>query len=194
MTFQQTLLSAALLAAMFATAPVAAQDTTTDTEVVADASVPKDRLVDRYADLVGDEASADALVTTLREGGEFTVTTTETRTVVDENGDPVLDANGNEQTETVTVTETVENPNGPMGWGEVNITLAMAEKLLESKGVEIQEYVIDGGGPKREEMIQRAKGRSTVPQIFIDGRHIGGCNDLYALEHDGKLNDLLGAS
>ena len=66
--------------------------------------------------------------------------------------------------------------------------------LLESKGVEFQEYVIDGGGPKREEMIQRANGRSTVPQIFIDGRHIGGCNDLYALEHDGKLNDLLGAS
>ena len=66
--------------------------------------------------------------------------------------------------------------------------------LLESKGVEFQEYVIDGGGAKREEMIQRAHGRSTVPQIFIDGRHIGGCNDLYALEHDGKLNDLLGAS
>ena len=65
--------------------------------------------------------------------------------------------------------------------------------LLESKGVEFQEYVIDGGGPKREEMIQRANGRSTVPQIFIDGRHIGGCNDLYALEHDGKLNALLGA-
>ena len=63
--------------------------------------------------------------------------------------------------------------------------------LLESKGVEFQEYVIDGGGPKREEMIQRANGRSTVPQIFIDGRHIGGCNDLYALEHDGKLNTLL---
>ena len=71
---------------------------------------------------------------------------------------------------------------------------ARALHLLESKGVEIQEYVIDGGGPKREEMIQRAHGRSTVPQIFIDGRHIGGCNDLYALEHDGKLNDLLGAS
>lgn len=66
--------------------------------------------------------------------------------------------------------------------------------LLESKGVEFQEYVIDGGGPKREEMIQRANGRSTVPQIFIDGRHIGGCNDLYALEHDGKLNTLLGTS
>jgi glutaredoxin 3 len=66
-----------------------------------------------------------------------------------------------------------------------------ARHLLESKGVVIAEYVIDGGGAKREEMIQRAMGRSTVPQIFIDGRHVGGCNDLFALERDGKLDELL---
>ncbi len=66
-----------------------------------------------------------------------------------------------------------------------------ARSLLEAKGVEFDEYVIDGGGPKREEMIQRASGRTTVPQIFIDGRHVGGCTDLFALERDGKLNDLL---
>lgn len=68
-----------------------------------------------------------------------------------------------------------------------------ARSLLESKGVEFQEYVIDGGGPKREEMIQRANGRTTVPQIFIDGRHIGGCNDLLALERDGVLSEMLAA-
>ena len=68
-----------------------------------------------------------------------------------------------------------------------------ARSLLESKGIEFEEYVIDGGGPKREEMIQRAGGRTTVPQIFIDGRHIGGCTDLLALERDGKLSDLLTA-
>ena len=68
-----------------------------------------------------------------------------------------------------------------------------ARSLLEDKGVEFDEYVIDGGGPKREEMIQRANGRTTVPQIFIDGRHIGGCTDLLALERDGKLADLLTA-
>ena len=68
-----------------------------------------------------------------------------------------------------------------------------ARHLLEAKGVELEEYVIDGGGPKREEMIQRANGRTTVPQIFIDGRHVGGCNDLYALEREGKLNELLAA-
>ena len=68
-----------------------------------------------------------------------------------------------------------------------------ARHLLESKGVKFEEYVIDGGGPKREEMIQRANGRTTVPQIFIDGRHVGGCNDLYDLEREGKLNKLLTA-
>jgi glutaredoxin 3 len=66
-----------------------------------------------------------------------------------------------------------------------------ARGLLQAKGVTIEEYVIDGGGPKREEMIQRANGRTTVPQIFIDGRHVGGCNDLFALERDGKLDAML---
>ena len=66
-----------------------------------------------------------------------------------------------------------------------------ALSLLESKGVEFEEYVIDGGGPKRQEMIQRANGRTTVPQIFIDGRHIGGCDDLRALDAAGKLDPLL---
>lgn len=66
-----------------------------------------------------------------------------------------------------------------------------ARHLLESKGVVIEDYVIDGGGPKRDEMIQRAMGRTTVPQIFIDGRHVGGCNDLFQLERDGKLDQLL---
>lgn len=68
-----------------------------------------------------------------------------------------------------------------------------ARELLEAKGIEFEEYVIDGGGPKREEMIQRAGGRTTVPQIFIDGRHVGGCSDLLALERDGRLSELLGA-
>jgi glutaredoxin 3 len=66
-----------------------------------------------------------------------------------------------------------------------------ARDLLDSKGVTYEEYVIDGGGPKREEMIQRANGRTTVPQIFIDGFHVGGCNDLLDLEREGKLDNLL---
>jgi len=49
-----------------------------------------------------------------------------------------------------------------------------AQKLLESKGVDYEAHELTWGSPLREEMIQRAKGRTTVPQIFIDGQHIGG--------------------
>jgi len=63
--------------------------------------------------------------------------------------------------------------------------------LLRSKGVEFREYAVDGGGPRREEMIERSGGRTTVPQIFIEGRHVGGCNDLLALEREGRLDELL---
>ena len=68
-----------------------------------------------------------------------------------------------------------------------------AKRLLDSKGVEYKEIGIDMGGPDREMMIQRANGRTTVPQIFIDGRHIGGCDDLYALERAGQLDRLIAA-
>ncbi|GAA4040094.1 glutaredoxin 3 [Sphingomonas rosea] len=67
-----------------------------------------------------------------------------------------------------------------------------ANDLLRGKGVEPTIYNIDAGGPKREEMIQRS-GRMTVPQIFIDGQHVGGCDDLFALERAGKLDAMLAA-
>ena len=66
-----------------------------------------------------------------------------------------------------------------------------AKKLLEAKGVDFQEYDISLGGPKRAEMLQRAHGRSTVPQIFIDDRHVGGSDDLHELERSGRLDPLL---
>jgi glutaredoxin 3 len=66
-----------------------------------------------------------------------------------------------------------------------------AAHLLQTKGVDVRTYPVDGGGPKREEMIQRANGRTTVPQIFIDDRHIGGCDDLFELERAGSLDRLL---
>jgi glutaredoxin 3 len=68
-----------------------------------------------------------------------------------------------------------------------------AKRLLETKRIGFLEYLIDGDADKRQEMIHRANGRTTVPQIFIDGRHVGGCSELLALESDGKLNDLLDA-
>jgi len=68
---------------------------------------------------------------------------------------------------------------------------ARAKRLLESKGVDFEETDISMGGEKREEMIQRAGGRTTVPQIFIDGRHIGGSDDLADLDGAGRLDPLL---
>lgn len=68
---------------------------------------------------------------------------------------------------------------------------ARAKKLLSSKDVEFEEYEISGGGEKRAEMIQRANGRTTVPQIFIDDHHVGGSDDLAELEREGKLDALL---
>ena len=68
-----------------------------------------------------------------------------------------------------------------------------AMRLLADKGVEPREYDITFGGPQRAEMIQRANGRTTVPQVFIDGRHIGGSDDLAALDRQGGLDPLLAA-
>ncbi|HEY0447409.1 MAG TPA: glutaredoxin 3 [Allosphingosinicella sp.] len=70
---------------------------------------------------------------------------------------------------------------------------ARAKRLLESKGVAYEEYEISMDGGKRAEMMQRAMGRHTVPQVFIDGRHIGGSDDLAELEQQGKLDPLLAA-
>lgn len=66
-----------------------------------------------------------------------------------------------------------------------------AKGLLDQKDVEYTEYTIDGDEEARDKMRQRANGKSSVPQIFIDNRHIGGCDDLYALESEGKLDSLL---
>jgi len=66
-----------------------------------------------------------------------------------------------------------------------------ALRLLAGKGVAFEEYDITLGGPKRAEMIQRANGRSTVPQIFIDDRYVGGSDELAALDSAGKLDPLL---
>lgn len=69
---------------------------------------------------------------------------------------------------------------------------ARAKALLGSKGVVFEEYDITMGGPRRAEMMERSNGGLTVPQIFIDGLHIGGSDDLATLERAGKLDALLG--
>lgn len=66
-----------------------------------------------------------------------------------------------------------------------------AKALLDAKGAAYTEYKIDGDEAARDKMAVRAHGRRTVPQIFIDGRHIGGCDDIHALDAEGKLDGLL---
>jgi glutaredoxin 3 len=68
-----------------------------------------------------------------------------------------------------------------------------AKQLLDAKGVVYSEFDAMGG-PVREEMLARSNGRTTVPQIFIGGEHVGGCDDLYALEQAGKLDPMLKAA
>jgi glutaredoxin 3 len=68
-----------------------------------------------------------------------------------------------------------------------------AKSLLASKGVDFEEHDISLGDPKRNEMLDRSNGGSTVPQIFISGQHIGGSDDLAALDRAGKLDALLQA-
>ena len=68
---------------------------------------------------------------------------------------------------------------------------ARAKSLLEQKGVVYVEHDATGNAELRQEMIQKANGRSTFPQIFINDAHVGGCDDLYALERAGKLDAML---
>jgi glutaredoxin 3 len=66
-----------------------------------------------------------------------------------------------------------------------------ALSLLRDKGVTFDEYDVTMGGPLKAEMVQRSGGRMTMPQIFIDDTHIGGCDDLLAADRSGELDRLL---
>lgn len=68
-----------------------------------------------------------------------------------------------------------------------------AKRLLNQKGVGFSEVDVIQNPDRRPEMERRANGRRTVPQIFIDGNHVGGCDDLYALDRAGRLDPLLAA-
>ncbi len=67
-----------------------------------------------------------------------------------------------------------------------------AKKLLKKRGVEYAEIDVMANSARRAEMVARANGRDTVPQILLDGRHIGGSDELAALERSGELEALLG--
>ena len=68
---------------------------------------------------------------------------------------------------------------------------AMAKRLLDRKGVAYREIDVSADPALRAAMVQRANGRRTVPQIFIGATHVGGSDDLHALDHAGKLDPML---
>lgn len=76
-------------------------------------------------------------------------------------------------------------------WGTCPFCIR-AKKLLDRKGVTYREYSIDGDEEARRQMSERASGRRSLPQIFINNAGIGGCDELHALERRGKLDALLG--
>ena len=118
------LLSAALAAALSTMLPAQAQETDAEAGIVAEATVPAERLAERYADLAGSEDAAADLVSQLRTGGDFTVVEEVTTTTTNDDGTTT--------TTTELVERTVVNPNGPMGYGEVNITLSLAQALVDA--------------------------------------------------------------
>jgi len=135
MTARNTLLFTALAAALFAATPAFAQDVPPDTTTTeTDASVPKDRLVGDYADTLfaGDEIAAGEAVTALRTGGDFTVTTTVTQQAKNPDGTLATNPDGTPKMETVTVETAIANENGPMGWGEVDHSLGLAQALVDT--------------------------------------------------------------
>jgi glutaredoxin 3 len=69
-----------------------------------------------------------------------------------------------------------------------------AKALLDKKGVDYVEHDATGKPELRNEMIDKAQGRTTFPQIFINGQHVGGCDDIHALDRSGKLDPLLAAA
>jgi hypothetical protein len=128
MNARHNLIFAALAAAMLSLAPIAfAQDASTG------GTVPRDKLVDEYADSLfdGDEVAAAETVDALRSGGDFNITTTVTRQATNPDGTPATNPDGTPRMETVTVTSIIDNPNGPMGWGEVDHSLGLAEGMVE---------------------------------------------------------------
>jgi glutaredoxin 3 len=67
-----------------------------------------------------------------------------------------------------------------------------AKELLSRKGVSFREIDVTADRQTRQQMVERTNGRTTVPQIFIGATHVGGCDELYALEEAGQLDPLLG--
>src|SRR5688572_26596896 len=183
MNTRHKLLPAVLAAALFSAAPVFAQDSgteTTETETTETSSVPKDRLVDRYSEAAGSDAAAADLVTSLRDGDDLTVTTTTTTTTTNPDGTTT--------TTTSTSDVVIENPNGPMGWGEVDKALGIAEKLVDDGKFENLEDARAGSADVTIPDGTVIEGSSGILQLRADGMGWGQI----AKEYDFKLGSVVG--
>lgn len=164
------LLAAALAAALLAATPAIAQDAPDAPETVEnDNGVPRDRLVDAYADPLfdGDEVAAGEAITALRTGGDFTVVTTETRQATNADGTPATNPDGTPKMETVTVETLIENPNGPMGWGEVDHSMGLAQALVENGNAGSFEEALMGTATT--ETVTNADGTTTTTTTYEGG-------------------------
>lgn len=146
--FRLIALPATLAFALLALAPAAqAQDTTTDNDAESRASVPADRIADRYADSLfdGDEDAAAETVDNLRKGGDI------------------------ETTNPDGTTSTVENANGPMGYGEINIALGMAEKMVDDGDAETWQDALYGSADTTNSDGTVVEGSDGILQMRADG-------------------------
>ena len=169
MTAKNTLLFTALAAAMFAASPAFAQDAPPPDTTETDASVPKDRLVDAYADklFAGDETAAGEAITALRTGGDFTITTTTTQQAKNPDGTLATNPDGTPKMETVTVETMVANENGPMGWGEVDHSLGLAQALVDGgKAGSFDEALL---GTATTTTVTNADGTTTTTTTYSGG-------------------------
>ena len=147
MTSVQHKLLLLALSSLFIATPAFAQDTTTDNEAEVEATVPATRIADRYVETLfgGDDAAATAAVESLRKGDDVTIER--------EDG----------------TTSTIENSNGPMGYGEVNIALGMAEKMVDAGDAEGWQDALYG----------------TVDTTNADGTTVEGTAGILQLRADG---------
>jgi hypothetical protein len=169
MTAKNTLLFAALAAALFAATPAFAQDAPPPETTETDAGVTKDRLVDAYAGTLfaGDEVAAGDAITALRTGGDFTVTSTVTRQATNPDGTLATNPDGTPKMETVTVETPIANANGPMGWGEVDHSLGLAQALVDGgKAASFDEALL---GTATTTTVTNADGTTTTTTTYSGG-------------------------
>jgi hypothetical protein len=174
MTARNTLLFTALAAAlistsMFAASPAFAQEVPPPDTTETDAGVPKDRLVSEYSATLfaGDDVAAADAVTALRTGGDFSVVTTTTQQAKNADGTLATNPDGTPKMETVTVETAVVNENGPMGWGEVDHSLGIAQALVDSgQAASFDEALL---GTATTTTVTNADGTTTTTTTYSGG-------------------------